>query len=156
MRNEDLAIRQTCVELIARIQPRITRIVFRICVICGSIVPRFNTMETLLIVGRFVLLGSLLIFPQLLGILLYYRLKRAPRWIAVTAAALLPAIVFFWLGPIFLFAGIREAYARDQSGCGMAAAAAGIIFLALTAIQLLVGVVAQLILSVRRRRLFSA
>ena len=113
-------------------------------------------METLLTVWRFVLFGGIFIFPQLLGILLYYRLSRAPRWIAVTAAALLPAIVFFWLGPIFLFAGIREAYARDQSGCGMAAAAAGIIFLALTAIQLLVGVSAQLVLSARRRRKLSS
>jgi len=110
----------------------------------------------MLIVGRLLLLGGVLIFPQLLGILLYYRLNRAPRWIAATAAALLPAMVFFWLGPIFLFAGIREEYARHPSGCGMAAAAAGIIFLALTAIQLFVGVVAQLILLARRRHLFSA
>ena len=91
------------------------------------------------------LLGSILIFPQLLGILLYYRLSRAPRWIAVIAAALLPAIIFFWLAPMFLFAGIREAYARDPSGCGMPAAAAGIIFLFLTAIQLLVGVCVQMV-----------
>ena len=82
-------------------------------------------METLLIVGRFLLFGSLLIFPQLLGILLYYRLRRAPRWIAAIATALLPAIVFFWLAPIFFFAGIREAYARgERSGCGMPALAA--------------------------------
>ena len=110
-------------------------------------------METLLIVGRFLLLGSLLIFPQLLGILLYYRLGRAPRWIAAIAAALLPAIIFFWLAPIFFFAGIREAYARGEGrGCGMPAVAAGFLFLAGTAIQLLVGVFAQLVLSAERRR----
>ena len=110
----------------------------------------------MLIVGRLLLLGGVLIFPQLLGILLYYRLSRAPRWIAAIAAALLPAIIFFWLAPIFLFAGIREAYARDHSGCGMPAVAAGIIFLALTAIQLLVGVSAQMVLSSRRRRKVSS
>jgi len=109
-------------------------------------------METWLIVGRFLLFGSILIFPQLLGILLYYRLSRAPRWIAAIAAALLPAIVFFWLGPIFFFAGIREAYARDRSGCGMPAVAAGILFLAGTTIQLLVGLFTQIVLSARRRR----
>ena len=113
-------------------------------------------METLLIVWRFLLFGSILIFPQLLGILLYFRLRRAPRWIAAIAAALLPAIVFFWLAPIFLFAGIREAYARGEGGCGMPAVAAGIIFLALTAIQLFVGVSAQLVLSARRRRKLSS
>ena len=110
-------------------------------------------METLLIVGRFVLLGSILIFPQLLGILFYYRLSRAPRWIAAIAAALLPAIVFFWLAPIFFFAGIREAYARGEGrGCGMPAIAAAFLFLAATVGQLLAGVFAQLVLSARRRR----
>ena len=113
-------------------------------------------METLLIVGRFLLFGSILVFPQLLGILLYYRLSRAPRWVAAVAAALLPAIIFFWLAPIFLFAGIREEYARHPSGCGMPAVAAGIIFLALTATQLFVGVSAQLVLSARRRRKASS
>ena len=53
-------------------------------------------------------------------------------------------------------AGIREEYARHPSGCGMPAVAAGIIFLALTAIQLLVGVSAQLVLSARRRRKVSS
>ena len=110
-------------------------------------------METLLIVGRFLLFGSLLIFPQLLGILLYYRLSRAPRWIAVIAAALLPAIIFFWLAPIFFFAGIREAYARGEGGgCGMPAMAAAFFVLAGTLGHLLVGVFAQLVLSARRRR----
>ena len=113
-------------------------------------------METWLIVWRWVLFGGILIFPQLLGILLYYRLSRAPRWIAAIASALLPAIVFFWLAPIFFFAPIREAYLRHPSGCGMPAVAAGIIFLALTAIQLLVGVSAQLVLSARRRRKVSS
>jgi len=102
---------------------------------------------------RFLLLGSLLIFPQLLGILLYYKLSRAPRWIAAIAAALLPAIVFFWLAPIFFFAPIREAYARGEAGgCGMPAMAAAFLFLAGTAIELFAGVFAQLVLSSRRRR----
>ena len=112
-------------------------------------------METLLIVGRFLLFGSVLIFPQLLGILIYYRLSRA-RWIAAISASLLPAIIFFWLAPIFFFAGIREAYARDHSGCGMPALAATFFVLAGTVCQLLVGVFAQAILSVRRRRKVSS
>ena len=109
-------------------------------------------METLLIVWRFLLFGSILIFPQLLGILLYFRLHCAPRWIAAIAAALLPAIVFFWLAPIFLFAGIREAYARGEGGCGMPAMAGAFLLLAGTLIQLGVGLIAQAVLLARRPR----
>ena len=110
-------------------------------------------METLVIVGRFLLFASVLIFPQLLGILLYYRLSRAPRWIAAIAAGLLPAIVFFWLAPLFFFAGIREAYARgERTGCSMPSLAAAFFVLAGTVGQLFVGVFAQMILSARRRR----
>ena len=109
-------------------------------------------METLLIVWRFTLLGTILVFPQLLGILLYYRLSRAPRWITAIAAALLPAIVFFWLAPIFFFAGIREAYARDGSGCGMPAMAAAFLLLAGTLIELGVGMITQAVLLARRPR----
>src|SRR5215217_8833994 len=108
-------------------------------------------METWLVVWRFVLLASVLIVPQLLGILLYFRLRRAPRWMAAIACALAPAIIFFFLAPGFFFAGIREAYARGERGCGMPAMAAAFLFLAGTAIQLLAGVFAQMVLSARRR-----
>jgi len=43
-------------------------------------------METLLVVWRFLLLAVILIFPQLLGILLFFKLSRVPRWIAAIAA----------------------------------------------------------------------
>ena len=109
-------------------------------------------METLLIVWRFVLLASILVFPQLFGILLYYRLRRAPRWLAVIAAVLAPAVVFFFLSPIFFFAGIREAYARGDRGCGMPALAATFFVFAGTIVQLFAGLFAQVVLSARRRR----
>ena len=107
-------------------------------------------MQTLLIVWRFLLLGSILVFPQLLGILLYFRLRRAPRWFAFIATALVPPIVFFWLAPIYLFAGVREAYARGE-GCGMPAMAATFFLLTGTVIQLGVGLFTQTVLSTRRR-----
>jgi hypothetical protein len=113
-------------------------------------------METWFIVGRFLLFGSILIFPQLLGILFYYRLRRAPRWIAAIAAALLPAIIFFWLAPIFFFAGIREAYARGDRGCGMPAVAATFFVLAGTLLQLGVGLITQAVLLARRPRKVSS
>ena len=77
---------------------------------------------------RFVLLASVFVFPHLLGILLYYRLRWAPGWTARTVAGIAPAVIFFWLAPILFFAGIREAAASGMN-CGMPAVAAGIVLL---------------------------
>jgi hypothetical protein len=100
------------------------------------------------------LLAGVFVFPQLLGVLLYFRLSRAPRWLAFTTAALVPAIVFFWLAPNFFFAGLREA--RGERGCGMPAMAAAFLFLAGTVIQLGAGLFTQIILSTWRRRKAAA
>jgi hypothetical protein len=108
-------------------------------------------METLLIVWRFLLLGGSLVFPQLLGVLLYFKLSRVPRWVAAIAAALAPAIFFFWFTRMLMIAQLREAYAHGER-CGMPAVAAGILLLAGTAMQLFGGILTQIILSVRRRR----
>ena len=109
-------------------------------------------MQTLLIVWRTLLLASIVVFPQLLGILLYFRLRRAPRWLAFIAAALLPAIVFFWLAPIVLFAGVREAFARGDR-CGLPLMAAAFFLLAGTIIQFGGGLFTQMVLSTRRRKI---
>ena len=93
------------------------------------------------------LLLNIIVFPQLLGILLYFRLGWAPRWLAAIAAALAPAAIFFWLAPILLFAGLREA---TPSGCGMPALAALFLLFAGTIIQLVLGVFTQGFLSIRR------
>ena len=77
-------------------------------------------METLIIAGRLLETASVLIFPQLLGVLLYIRIRRL-KWFARIVAVLVPSLVFFFLSPIFFFAGIREAQARDELTCGMPA-----------------------------------
>jgi len=105
-------------------------------------------MQSLLIAYRFLLLISTFAFPQLLGILFYFRLSWAPRWVAAIAGAIVPAILFILLGPIFLFAGIREAYANGER-CGMPALGALMLLFAGTIIQLVLGVFTQMIL--RRR-----
>ncbi|HEU4836515.1 MAG TPA: hypothetical protein VFS90_18940 [Pyrinomonadaceae bacterium] len=80
---------------------------------------------------------SVLIFPQLLGVLLYLRLSRLPRWLARVIAMLAPAVVFFFLSRQFFLAGLREAQLRGEvSGCGMPALAAGFIILLGTLLQL--------------------
>ena len=112
-------------------------------------------MQTLLTVWRFLLLAGILVFPQLLGVLLYYRLHRAPRWIAFIAAALVPAIVFFFLAPFFLFAGVREAFARGDR-CGMPVMAATMMLFAGTIMQLGAGLFTQMVMATRRRRNVAA
>jgi hypothetical protein len=108
-------------------------------------------MESLFIVWRFLLLASLFAFPQLLGILLYFRLRRAPRWIAAIAGTLAPAFFFLWLGPILLFAGVREASARGE-GCGMPAFGALLLLFAGTTIHLGLGLITQVFLWAKRRQ----
>src|SRR5918996_4871287 len=95
-------------------------------------------MQSLMNAWRFLLLASIFVFPHLLGILLYYRLHWAPRWIARTAAIVAPAIIFFWLAPILFFAGFREAPASEMT-CGNAAAFLGIFLLFATGVQLVLG-----------------
>lgn len=98
-------------------------------------------MESLVMTWRVLVLISVFVFPHLLGILLYYRLHRAPRWVAVTVGVLAPAIIFFWLAPFLFFAGIREATARGEMNCGMPAVFIGFFLLAGTVIQLVLGLV---------------
>lgn len=107
-------------------------------------------MESLVIAWRFLSLISIFAFPQLLGILLYYRLSRAPRWVAVIAGIIVPAVSFVLLAPIFLFAGAREAYGRGEM-CGMPAFAAVMLLFIGTIIQLVLAVVSQVILRSTRR-----
>jgi hypothetical protein len=108
-------------------------------------------MESFLVAWRSLLFASIFAFPLLLGILLYFRLSRAPRWLAVIVGTLAPAIFFFWLAPIFFFAGLREAYAHGET-CGMPAFAAMLLLLTGTIIELGLGIVTQAALSVKRRR----
>ena len=108
-------------------------------------------MESFLIVWRLLLLIGIFAFTQLLGILLYFRLGRAPRWVAAIVGALAPAVLFVLLAPIFLFAGLREA-AVDGPSCGMPAMGAILLLYAGTAIQLVVGLFTQVVLWASRRR----
>jgi hypothetical protein len=109
-------------------------------------------MESLVMAWRLSLLISTFAFPLLLGILLYYRFRWAPRWLAVIAASLAPAFFFFWLAPIYFFAGLREAYASGKETCGMPAMAATILVFFGTAIELFLGLITQAVLSTIRCR----
>ena len=108
-------------------------------------------MESFWIAWRLLLLTGVFAFTQLLGILLYFRLSRAPRFIAVIVGILAPAVFFVLLAPLFLFAGMREA-SVDGPACGMPAFGAILVLYAGTIIQLVLGLIIQGILFAMRRR----
>src|SRR5262245_35044494 len=104
-------------------------------------------MESFSVAWRLSLLISIFAFPHLLGILLYFRLRWAPRWLAAMAASLAPAVFFFWLAPIFFFAGLREAYSSGKERCGMPIFGAVLLLFFGTTIQLVLGMITQAALS---------
>jgi hypothetical protein len=95
-------------------------------------------------VWRLLLLASLFVFPQLLGVLLCLRLSRFPRWIGRVLGVVVPALSFFFLAPHFFFAGLREAALKGEVNCGMPAVAAAFMLLLGTGIHLLIAFVIQL------------
>ena len=93
-------------------------------------------MESLLIVWNLILFLSLFVFTQLLGVLLYLRLARLPKWLARGLSLLGTTFAFFFLSPIFFFAGIREAQLRGEVICGLPVMAATFMVLIGTGFQL--------------------
>lgn len=102
-------------------------------------------------VWTLVSLVSVFVLPQLLGVLLYFRLIRFSKWLAFALGVLAPGVLFFVLGPAFFFAGLREAAARGEViSCGMPAVAAGFMLLLGTGVQLIVAFFVQFGLFVKR------
>jgi hypothetical protein len=97
-------------------------------------------MESLFIISRWLLLLSVFVFTQLLGVLLYFRLTRFPKWLAHSLGVVAAALAFFFLSPLFFFAGIRDAQLRGEVTCGLPALAAAFMVLFGTGFQLFVGV----------------
>lgn len=107
-------------------------------------------MEILKEAWEYFLFASVVVFPHLLGILLFYRLHWAPRWIARTAAIIAPAVIFFWLAWIVLFGGLRGVAASGMT-CGNAVVFAGIFVLFGTGVQLVLGAFTHVVLIAFRR-----
>lgn len=108
-------------------------------------------MESLLIVWRLLLLLSLFVFTQLLGVLLYFRLARLPKWLARGFCLVVAGIAFLYLSPMFFFAGLHEAQLRGEVTCGMPAVAATFMVLIGTGLQLFIAAAIHLWLSRRGR-----
>ena len=108
-------------------------------------------MESLFIVWRLLLLLSLFVFTQLLGVLLYFRLARLPKWLASGICILGAAFAFFFLSPMFFFAPVNEAVHVSRASCGMPALAAAFMVLFGTGLQLFIGAAIHLWLFRRGR-----
>ena len=103
-----------------------------------------------MIVWRWLLLISTFGFPQVLGVLLYFRLIRFSSRLACVLGVLTPAALFFYLAPSFFFAGLREAQLNGEVTCGMPAVAAAFMVLLGTAAEVCVGLIVQLYLFRKR------
>ena len=112
-----------------------------------------QSMQSVLMFWRLLLLMSTFLFPQLVGVLLHFRLVRRSRWLACALGLLVPALLFFYLGPLLFFAGLREAQQNGEVTCGMPALAAALLVLAGTAAQVIVALPIQLYLFSRQNRL---
>lgn len=99
----------------------------------------------------FLALFVTLAVPQLLGVLLYFRLIRFSKWLAFALGSLAPAVAFFILAYSFFSAGLSEAAAKGEVGCGMPGVAAAFMLLAGTVFQLFVALIVQLVLLKRAR-----
>jgi hypothetical protein len=95
-------------------------------------------MESIVIISRWLTLLSVFVFTQLLGVLLYFRLTRIPKWLAHGLCVVAAALAFFYLSPLFFFAGVREAQLRGEVTCGLPAFAAAVMVLLGSGFQLFV------------------
>ena len=104
-----------------------------------------------MIVWNWLTLLSVFIFPQLLGLLLYFRISRFPRWVARVVGVFGPAFAFFYLSPLFFFAELRQAEHNREMACGMPALAAAFMSLFGTVVQFCTAAAIHLWLFLRAR-----
>src|SRR6476660_6501671 len=104
-------------------------------------------MEALHTIFSFVLLFSVLVFPQLLGVLLFFLLKGRPHFLAHALSFVTPvvlSIVFVWM--IFMY---RYYQAHPDERCGGPLLGALMIMVVSAGLQLVFSTLAQLALHAR-------
>jgi hypothetical protein len=108
-------------------------------------------MQTLLAIGNLLSLLGMLAVPQLLGVLVYFRLRKHHDLLAHLIGILLPPIAFFYLSYVMLSASAREVQSQGVRVCGTAAGMMAIAMLTVTGAQLFLSLITQLMLHVRHR-----
>ena len=97
----------------------------------------------------FVALVSTFALPQLLGVLLYFRLVRISKWLAFVLGVFAPPVVFYFVGPAFFFAGLRD-IPPGQVACGTPFVVAAMMVDLGTIAELIVAAFVQLFLLIKR------
>lgn len=101
-------------------------------------------METLHTIWGFILLGTMLVFPQLLGVLLFFLLKGRPHLLAHALSFITPILVslfFTWM--IFIYQFYQ---AHPHESCGMPVLGGLVIMLFGGCLQIVFGAYAQVAL----------
>ena len=106
-------------------------------------------METLQVIWNFTSLFSVFAVPQLLGVLIYFRLQRFRRGLAHVAGFLLTTGSFISLS--YLFFLYLPAKAHPEERCGLPLMGALFVTMAGTVITVFFSVTIQLILRQRAR-----
>ena len=104
-------------------------------------------METVNTILSFLWLGSMLVFPQLLGVLLFFLLKGRPHLLAHSLSFLVPVVLtifFTWM--IYIYGYYR---AHPDERCGLPLLGGLLIVLLSGCLQLLFGAFAQVALHSR-------
>jgi uncharacterized membrane protein len=95
---------------------------------------------------------STYVLPQLLGVLLYFRLLRFSKWLAFALGVLAPAVIFYFVSPAFFYAGMREAAAQGALMCGTPFLVAAAMVLSGTVASLLIAIFVQVGILLCKRR----
>lgn len=111
-------------------------------------------MEILQTLWSLFSLLSVMIMPQLLGALVYYRLKRFHLF-AHLVGIILPPVVFLLLSSVLVFsAAQREAEMRGELVCGTFTGMMAMALLVGAGLQAVFSLIAQLAIHVRHRAAF--
>lgn len=108
-------------------------------------------METALLIWWWLELLGLLGVPQLLGVLVYFRLRKRHDFMAHLAGFLTPPLLFFYLCRMFLLSWAYEPQTQAGRTCGTYLGVMVFVILSGTALQACFGLIAQQLLHARHR-----
>ena len=109
-------------------------------------------MQTILVMWRLLLLLSLVGFPQLLGVLAYFRVRKHHDALAHAIGILVPPVLFFFLTHLMLSSSALEIESGGDRACGTFLGMMALAILFGTGVHLVFSVVSQLALHLRHRR----
>ena len=108
-------------------------------------------MQTVLTLWRLLEMFGMISVPQLLGVLVYFRIRKYQDFLAHFVGFLVPPILFFYLSRVMLIATAQEIQSSEGRVCGTFLGMMVIMILFGTGVQMFVSLIAQLMLHCRHR-----